>query len=92
MSTPVSSSAAARRKLPRRYTPLVFSFYMAAIMGALMCSAIVALTTGVGDGYGLRVLRAYAVGMPVAFVCVLLVRPLVMKLVAWTVEAPPAAH
>lgn len=78
------------KKLPRRFTPLVFSFFMAAIMGALMCSAIVALTTGVGDGYALRVLHAYSVGMPVAFCCVLLVRPVVMKLVSWTVESTPS--
>jgi hypothetical protein len=77
------------RKIPRRFTPIVFSFYMAAIMAALMCTTLVALNTGVGGEFWHRVMHAYVVGMPVAFGCVLLVRPVVMKLVAFTVQAPP---
>jgi hypothetical protein len=39
-----------------------------------------------GAGYGWRVLKAYALAMPSAFACVVLVRPLVMRLVAATVQ------
>jgi len=75
-----------RRKLPRRYTAIVFAFYMAGIMAFLMCGVIVAAGTGLGAGYAQRVLNAYALAMPVAFGCVLLVRPVVARLVAATVH------
>lgn len=83
MPTPTTPS---RFKLHRRFTPVVFSFYMAAIMALLMCSTIVAAQGGWGPGYVSHVLQAYALAMPIAFLCVLLVRPLVMRLVAWTVH------
>lgn len=75
-----------RYKLHKRYTPWVFAFYMALIMAFLMCCIIVLANGGVSSGYWLRVLKAYAVAMPAAFACVLLVRPLVMRLVAATVH------
>ena len=73
------------RRIPARYTPFVFAFFMAGIMAMLMCLVIVGANTGLKPGYLLRVLHAYALAMPVAFVCVLIVRPLVVKLVALTV-------
>lgn len=75
-----------RYKLHKRYTPWVFAFYMALIMAFLMCCVIVLANGGASSGYWLRVLKAYAVAMPAAFACVLLVRPLVMRLVAATVH------
>ena len=84
---PSSSSAEPRRfKIPKRFTPFVFAFYMAAIMGLLMCSTIVAVSTGFSAGYPARVFKAYSLAMPIAFCCELLLRPLVTKLVAATVE------
>lgn len=84
MTTPTPP---ARRKLPRRFTPFVFAFYMAGIMALLMCGVIVGASTGLGGGYARRVLDAYLLAMPVAFGCVLLVRPVVARLVAATVQA-----
>ena len=55
-------------------------------MGLLMCSTIVAVSTGFSAGYPARVIKAYSLAMPIAFCCVLLLRPLVTKLVAATVE------
>ena len=72
-------------RVPTRYTPIVFAFFMAGIMAMLMCFVIVAANSGLSDGYLLRVFHAYALAMPVAFVCVLIVRPVVMKLVSLTV-------
>ncbi len=80
------SARRARWKLPARFAPQVFAFYMAAIMAMLMCTVIVAVSSGVGEGFALRVLHAYRLAMPVAFLCVLVVRPLVMHLVKWTVQ------
>lgn len=77
-----------RPKLGVRTTPFVFAFYMAAIMAMLMCLVITAANAGLGDGYLQRVLGAYRLAMPTAFCCILVVRPLVMRLVAATVHAP----
>ena len=74
-------------KIPKRFTPFAIAFYMSSIMAFLMCSVITAVNRGVAEGYWLSVLKAYSLGMPIAFCCVLLVRPLVLKLVALTVEA-----
>jgi hypothetical protein len=73
-------------KLPPRAQPVVFAFYMSAIMALLMCSVIVGVSSGISPQWPARVLHAYALAMPVAFGCVLVVRPLVQRLVRWTVR------
>lgn len=83
-STPPSPG---RWKLPARFTPVVFAFFMAGIMAFLMCLVITAANTGFAEGYLWRVLKAYQLAMPVAFCCVLFVRPLVMLLVRLTVRS-----
>ncbi|MNZ24846.1 hypothetical protein D3C78_420010 [compost metagenome] len=75
-----------RRKLGARATPYVFAFYMSAIMALLMCFVITAATAGIDPNYLSNVLKAYQLAMPVAFACVLVVRPVVLKLGAWTVH------
>lgn len=75
-----------RRKLSARATPYVFAFYMSAIMALLMCFVITAANSGIDAYYLNNVLKAYQLAMPVAFACVLVVRPMVLKLVAWTVH------
>lgn len=74
------------RKLPKGLTPYVFAFYMSGIMALLMCSVIVG-SRGIGKNYLGDVFHAYLLAMPVAFVCVILVRPVVLRLVAATVRA-----
>ncbi|WP_115553289.1 DUF2798 domain-containing protein [Xanthomonas arboricola] len=86
-SPPSSAVARSRWKLGVRATPFVFAFYMAAIMALLMCVVITGANTGLTPGFGWRVLDAYRIAMPTAFCCVLVVRPLVSRLVAWTVHA-----
>lgn len=78
-----------RLKLPNRYGSLAFAFYMATIIAFLMCLVLTAINTGIDGRFLLRALNAYVVAMPVAFVCVVFVRPLVLRLVAMTVEALP---
>jgi hypothetical protein len=75
-----------RWKLPPGAQPVVFAFYMAAIMAFLMCSVIVGVSSGLTPDWPAKVLHAYALAMPVAFCCVLVVRPLVLRLVRWTVR------
>ncbi|UYG08681.1 DUF2798 domain-containing protein [Halomonas sp. M4R1S46] len=74
-----------RAGLPRRLAPLVFAFYMSALMTLLMSLVITAVNGGVGPDYLAAVARAYVRAMPVAFAGVLMVRPLVSRLVAWTI-------
>lgn len=80
-------SAMIIRKLPQRYTPIVFAFFMSAIMALLMCLVITAASSGLRGDYVERVMHAYKLAMPVAFVCVLAVRPLVIRLVTLCVRS-----
>jgi hypothetical protein len=80
------SNRRSRRKLRPSATPYVFAFYMSSIMALLMCFVITAANAGVNPEYLGNVLKAYQLAMPVAFVCVLMVRPVVLKLVAITVH------
>ncbi|SDG88216.1 Protein of unknown function [Pseudomonas flavescens] len=75
------------RKLPARLSPVVFAFFMSGIMAFLMCLVITATNRGLSAGYLGEVLEAYRLAMPVAFVCVMGVRPLVLHLVRLTVRA-----
>jgi hypothetical protein len=75
-------------RLPARFMPLVFAFWMAAIMALLMCTVITIANTGIDAGLPLRVLKGYVLAMPVAFACVLVVRPLVTRLVRLCVRGP----
>ena len=74
-------------KLPSRFTLLVFAFFMAGIMAFLMSMVIVGANSGLQHGYLLRVLYAYKLAMPIAFICVLIVRPIVVHLVHQLVES-----
>ena len=79
-------SLTAISKLHPRFTPVVFAFYMSGIMAFLICMVVTAANRGFSDQYFLQVLNAYKLAMPVAFICVRIVRPLVVKLVSWTVQ------
>lgn len=81
-----SQATVRTRKLGARATPYVFAFYMSSIMAMLMCFVITAANSGVGEHYLDNVLKAYQLAMPVAFACVLVVRPIVIRLVALTVH------
>ena len=74
-------------KLPSRFTSLVFAFFMAGIMAFLMSMVIVGANSGLQHEYLLRVLHAYILAMPIAFICVLIVRPIVVHLVHQLVES-----
>ena len=73
-------------KLQPRWMPIAFAFYMAGIMAFLMCLLITAINQGFSENYWWQTLQAYMLAMPSAFVCVMAVRPVVLKLVKWTVH------
>jgi 1-acyl-sn-glycerol-3-phosphate acyltransferase len=73
---------------------------MAGIIAFVMSVVLTALDTGIEDGYIWRVIRSYAVAFPLAFICVVIFRLLIIFLVKKTVHgsstvrpsgnAPPA--
>jgi hypothetical protein len=74
-------------RIPKQATVYVFALYMATIMAFLMSLVITLAEFGVNGHYMENVMNAYRVAMPSAFVCILIVRPMVARLVAWTVHA-----
>lgn len=83
---PSTTAAFSLRKLSARATPYVFALYMATIMAFLMSLVITAANSGIESDYLSNALHAYKLAMPVAFLCILVVRPIVVKLVALTVH------
>lgn len=75
-----------KRRLPKQTLPYVSALYMATIMAFLMCLVITIAEFGMDANYLRNVMNAYQVAMPCAFVCVLIVRPVVARLVALTVH------
>ena len=73
-------------RFPKRATPYVFALYMATSMAFLMCLVITLAEFGMNEHYMRNVMNAYQVAMPSGFLCVLIVRPVVARLVAWTVH------
>lgn len=74
-------------RIPKHATAYVFALYMATIMAFLMSLVITLAEFGLNGHYMENVMNAYRVAMPSAFVCILIVRPMVARLVAWTVHA-----
>ena len=82
----VLSERDAMKKLPKKYAGVMFSFYASAVMVLIVSGVLVALNTGLDAGYPLRLAKSYLITWPVAFASLLAVRPLVVKLVAASVE------
>ena len=85
MANSVSKSTA-KIRFPKHTSPYVFALYMATIMAFLMSLVITFAEFGLGSHYMENVMNAYRIAMPVAFVCILVVRPVVVKLVGLTVH------
>lgn len=75
-------------KLPHKYTSIAFAVYMAGVIAFVMSAVLTALASGLSQGYFFRVLSAYTVAFPVAFICVMVFRPFVLFLVRKTVQGP----
>jgi hypothetical protein len=75
-------------RFPRWTIPYIFALYMATIMAFLMCLVITIADFGIDAHYMDNVKNAYRIAMPSAFFCILVIRPIVTRLVAWTVRGP----
>lgn len=84
--TNATSKNSRRARLPVRTAPYIFALYMAIIMAFLMSLVITLAEFGLGPHYITNVMNAYQVAMPAAFFCILIVRPVVMRLVGLTVH------
>lgn len=73
-----------------RYTPYVFSFFMALIMSCIMSIVISALNMGVSRELLIVWPKAWFLAFIVAFPTVLIVAPLVRKLVSFCVASESA--
>ncbi len=84
--TDVFTKKIAKVRFPKHTSPYIFALYMATIMAFLMSLVITFAEFGIGADYMINVMNAYKVAMPAAFVCILVVRPMVVKLVGLTVH------
>ena len=75
-----------RPRLPSRTAPYIFALYMAIIMAFLMSLVITFAEFGIGPHYMENVMSAYQIAMPAAFFCILVVRPVVIRLVGLSVH------
>jgi hypothetical protein len=64
-----------------KYTPHVFSFFMALLMSGIMSFVISAFNMGLADSIFLIWLKAWLLAFVIAFPTIILVTPLVKKLV-----------
>jgi hypothetical protein len=75
-------------KLPHQLSAFVFAFYMSSFIALVMSAVLTYFGSGFSPDYLAQVGRAYALAMPVGFLCVILFRPLVVVLMRATVAAP----
>tara|TARA_B100000900_G_scaffold66915_1_gene52118 strand:+ start:118 stop:339 length:222 start_codon:yes stop_codon:yes gene_type:complete len=66
---------------PKKYSNLLFILVMGFGMSLLMTLIITYVNTGMDNGYLIRFLKAWAVGLPIAITTALLVGPITKKFV-----------
>ena len=66
---------------PKKYSKVLFIFFMGLGMSLLMTLIITYINTGMDSGYLDRFLKAWAVGLPIAISTALIVGPIAKKFV-----------
>jgi ABC-type multidrug transport system permease subunit len=74
-------------RLNAKYAPIVFAAIMSIIMAGFMSAVVTAINTGLEDGFVTRWLMAYVKVLPIAFVAIVLLRPIAQKLTALIVQS-----
>lgn len=80
-----------RVKIPARYTPIAFAFFMSMLMAFLMSAVLTLVNLGAVPDFLMKWMRAFAIAWCCAFPAVLLVSPIARKLVATFVDAGQAS-
>ena len=75
-----------RKRLSKKWLPLIFAFLMASMMAAIMSGVLVWINTGWDTQFVTRWIRAYLIAAPVAFFAMLIVRPLAVFLCGLIIE------
>ena len=65
----------------KRYSNLIFVLIMGFGMSLFMTLIITYINTGMDDGYPIRFLKAWSVGLPIAIITSLLVGPIAKRFV-----------
>lgn len=78
--------------IPQKYTPYVFSFFMALIMSGIMSLVIPAFNIGLVDRLLVVWLKSWPLAFAVAFPAVVAVSPLVRYLVSVVIAQPRQSH
>ncbi len=68
-------------RIPRRYAPVLFAFFLSISLSGVLAAAITAVNTGLETGFVGRWLHAYALAWSFAFPAVTVVAPRVRALV-----------
>ncbi len=71
--------------IPKQYTPLVFSFFMAFLMSGIMSCVITVFNIGWVENLLLIWLKAWAFAFVIAFPTIVLISPIVRKLVSFVI-------
>ncbi len=69
-------------RIPARYSPLLFSALLSAIMVCIVSAFVLLVSRGIHAGFAAQWLRSCLTTWPVAFPTVALVAPLVRQIVA----------
>ena len=75
-----------RMHIPSRYSPIVFSALLSAIMVSIVSAFVLATAQGIHAGFIAQWLRSCATTWPIAFPTVIVVAPWVRRLTAKLTE------
>ncbi len=75
-------------KIPVKFAPFIFAFFMSGLMAGIMSGALTALNIGLSMATLLRWGHVFPTAWSIAFPCVLVLAPLVKRLVSKMVVQP----
>ena len=76
-------------KIPAKFTPIAFAFFMSMLMAFLMSAVLTLVNLGPVPDFLARWMRAFAIAWSCAFPAVILVAPIARKLVLMLVHTAP---
>jgi hypothetical protein len=74
------------KKIPKKFTPILFAFIMATGMATIMSFALTAINTGFDGAFCMRWARSLVIGVMIAFPAALVISPIARKIVGGITE------
>ncbi len=84
-----TAGGSGRRRVPRRFQPVIFGFILSGLMTLVVSAVTTARNLGFGDDYVGRWLTAFVSAWPITFPTATVVAPFVRRLVERMVTPPP---